>query len=177
MLTDLNYSVMPAVLRPIRADDWPAVHRWAQLLEACRFQPWGPNTPQQTQEFVELAAQAWQAEPQDRYPFAVLIDGAVSGLATLTLRPFHQGEISYSLHPDHWGRGISTEAARELLRFGFADHGLHRIFGTCDPRNIASGKVMRKIGMVNEGRLRQNILIRDGWRDSDVYSILETEWH
>ena len=167
---------MPVALRPLRADDWEAVYGWASLIEVCRYQPWGPNTAQQTREFVELTAQEWETEPQQNFPYVILVDGAVSGLATLHMRPFRQGEITYSLHPDHWGRGIATEAAGELLRLGFAGHGLHRIYGTCDPRNIASGKVMRKLGMVHEGRLRQNVLIRDGWRDSDVYSILETEW-
>jgi len=167
---------MPIALRPLRTEDWEAVHRWAQLLEVCRYQPWGPNTPQQTLEFVEQAAKAWQTEPQEFYPFAILVEGAVSGLASLSLRPFEQAEITYSLHPELWGRGIVTEAARELLRIGFTDHGLHRIYGTCDPRNVASGKVMRKLGMVHEGRLRENVLIRDGWRDSDVYSILRSEW-
>ena len=167
---------MPTALRPIRSDDWEAVQRWAQLIEVCRYQPWGPNTPEQTREFVEQVAQAWEKVPQQSHPFVILVDGAVSGLATLHLLPFQQGEISYSLHPDHWGRGIATEAGRELLRLGFAGLGLHRIFGTCDPRNLASGKVMRKLGMVHEGRLRQNLLIRDGWRDSDLYSILASEW-
>jgi [ribosomal protein S5]-alanine N-acetyltransferase len=163
-------------LRPLRADDWERVQRWAQLIEVCRYQAWGPNTAQQTRDFVEAEARVWQEEPQARYPYAILVEGAVSGLATLHLRPFRQGEITYSLHPDHWGNGIVTGAARELLRLGFAEVGLHRIYGTCDPRNAASATVMRKLGMVHEGRLRQNVLIRDGWRDSDVYSILEPEW-
>jgi RimJ/RimL family protein N-acetyltransferase len=167
---------MPTALRPIRADDWEAVHRWAQLIEVCRYQPWGPNTAQQTRDFVELVAQAWETEPQQSYPFVIVVNGMVSGLATLHLLPFQQGEITYSLHPDHWGRGIATDAARQLLRLGFVELGLHRIFGTCDPRNVASGRVMRKLGMVQEGRLRQNVLIRDGWRDSDMYSILTSEW-
>jgi RimJ/RimL family protein N-acetyltransferase len=152
------------------------VHRWAQLIEVCRYQPWGPNSPQQTQEFVEHEAREWETGPQQRYPFVILVDGAVSGLAALNLRPFQQAEIGYSLHPEHWGHGIATEAAGELLRLGFAEHRLHRIYGTCDPRNVASARVMSKLGMVHEGRLRQNVLIRDGWRDSDVYAILEPEF-
>ena len=71
-----------------------------------------------------------------------------------------------------WGRGLATEAARQLLRIGFVDHGLHRIAGTCDPRNVASGRVLQKIGMTYEGRMRETGRIRDGWRDSDLYSIL-----
>jgi RimJ/RimL family protein N-acetyltransferase len=53
---------------------------------------------------------------------------------------------------------------------------LHRIFATCDPRNVASRRVLTKIGMTHEGRMRETLLIRDGWRDSDVYAILKHEF-
>ena len=87
-----------------------------------------------------------------------------------------QGEIGYGLHPDHWGRGLATAAARRLLELCFTEHGLHRVFATCDPRNVASGRVLRRLGMTHEGRLREVLLIRDGWRDSDVYGLLAHEW-
>ena len=53
---------------------------------------------------------------------------------------------------------------------------MHRIYATCDPRNVASSRVLGKLGMTREGRLRHTSLIRDGWRDSDVFSILDDEW-
>lgn len=79
-------------------------------------------------------------------------------------------------HPRHWGRGAGTAAARPALDVGFGVHGLHRIFATCDPRNVASGRVLAKAGMTYEGRMRETMLIRDGWRDSDLYAILDHEW-
>lgn len=54
--------------------------------------------------------------------------------------------------------------------------GLQRIYATCDPRNLASARILGKLGMTWEGRHRHTALIRDGWRDSDVFSILEDEW-
>ncbi len=45
-----------------------------------------------------------------------------------------------------------------------------------DPRNIGSAKVLEKVGMVYEGKIRENIFINDGWRDSLLYSILAHEW-
>ena len=56
------------------------------------------------------------------------------------------------------------------------DLNMHRIFATCDPINIASSRVLDKVGMIKEGRLRENLLIKDGWRDSLLYGILEQEW-
>ena len=70
------------------------------------------------------------------------------------------------------GQGIATATARELLRLGFGRHGRHRIFATCDPRNLASAAVLRRIGMRYEGRMRGTAYIRDGWRDSDLYAVL-----
>ncbi|WP_239082634.1 GNAT family N-acetyltransferase [Actinoplanes teichomyceticus] len=158
------------------AGDWPAVHEWARLPESCRFQAWGPNTPEETEEYVRTAAAQWQRRPQSRLPYLVVHDGTVVGIAELKMHDRHRGEISYGIHPAWWGRGLATAAARELLDLGFSGHGLHRIFATCDPRNVASARVLRKLGMRHEGRMRETMLIRDGWRDSDLYAILAPEW-
>jgi [ribosomal protein S5]-alanine N-acetyltransferase len=163
-------------LRPITLEDWPAVHDWARLLDACRYQAWGPNTEAETQAFVREASRLWHQIPQTSFPHVVLIDGEVLGAADLHRRGETQGEIGYGIHPRMWGRGAGSAAARLLLRMAFEEHGLHRVYATCDPRNVASGRVLTKIGMTHEGRMRETALIRDGWRDSDLYAILEPEW-
>jgi RimJ/RimL family protein N-acetyltransferase len=167
-------------LRGLMRSDWPAIHAYASRPDVCRFQPWGPNTPEETITFVEAAVASAEEDPRRRYALAVILaeEGKVIGLAELNVRDaqFAVGEIAYVLHPDYWGRGIATEAARILLRFGFVMLGLHRVYATCDPRNVASSRVMEKIGMQYEGRLRETMLIRDGWRDSLMYAILAEEW-
>jgi len=85
-------------------------------------------------------------------------------------------EIRYVVHPRRWGQGIGTEIGRQLLAHGFDGLGLHRIDATCDPRNTGSSRVLTKLGMTYEGRLRHTALIRDGWRDSLMFSLLEDEW-
>ena len=125
---------------------------------------------------MRAAVEAGRRDPQVRFVYAVLADDAVVGQAELNLRGGSAGEIAYLVHPSHWGRGIATETACRLLDRGFGDHSLHRIFATCDPRNVGSGRVLQKIGMTYEGRMRETILIRDGWRDSDLYAILRHEW-
>jgi RimJ/RimL family protein N-acetyltransferase len=163
-------------LRPLEYDDWAAVHDWAKLLDSCRYQAWGPNTEAETQSYVREAARLWHQRPQTSFPHAVLAGGEVLGIADLHLRGNGQGEIGYGIHPRVWGRGLATAAARELLRIAFQVHGLHRVYGTCDPRNTGSARVLTKLGMTHEGRLRETLLIRDGWRDSDLYAILDREW-
>jgi [ribosomal protein S5]-alanine N-acetyltransferase len=153
------------------------VHAWASQERVCRYQEWGPNTAEQTREFVWEAAKAWTSVPQTRFVYAITLDGCVVGTRDLNLRGPVQGEISYALHPDYWGQGLATAAARQLVPLGFHEHDLHRIFATCDPRNIASAAVLQRLGMQYEGRMRETTLIRDGWRDSDLYSVLANEWH
>lgn len=166
-------------LRPIEAADWPAVYSWGSRLEFCRYQSWGPDTEDEARAHTQSAARAWSQNPQTRYPFLACVEGGGPiGAGELIVHDAsqRQGEISYGLHPDHWGSGYGTAIGRELLRIGFEQLGLHRICGTCDPRNLGSAGVLRKIGMTYEGRLRHTMLIRDGWRDSEMYSILEDEW-
>jgi RimJ/RimL family protein N-acetyltransferase len=170
-----QYSV---ALDKIALDDWPAVHSWARLDEACRFQPWGPNTEDETRDFVKGAVEAWSTTPQQRFAYSARCGGDVVGAGELHVRsrPHGQGEISYVVHPRVWGRGIGTGIGRQLLARGFEELGLHRIYATCDPRNLGSARVLAKLGMAFEGHHRHTALIRDGWRDSLVFSILEEEW-
>lgn len=85
-------------------------------------------------------------------------------------------EIGYVVHPDFWGKGIATAVSGRLIAFGFEELELHRIYATCDPRNRGSSRVLEKTGMKREGRMRENLLMKQGWRDSLLYSILEQEW-
>jgi ribosomal-protein-alanine N-acetyltransferase len=168
--------VTALALRPLTGSDAPVVHSWARLPEVCRYQAWGPNTPAESEAFTQAAAAAWSHYPQTRFAYAVQVAGDVVGTAELHLRGRHQAEISYLIHPDLWGRGYATDAAARLVDLGFHTFGRHRVYATCDPRNTASARVLTKLGMKYEGRMRETILVRDGWRDSDLYAVLSHEW-
>jgi RimJ/RimL family protein N-acetyltransferase len=165
-------------LDQITSQDGPAIHSWASLAEVCRFQAWGPNTEDETRDFVEAAVEAWSDDPQRRFPYVARLGRDAVGMGELHVRSAvqRQAEISYSVHPRVWGQGVGTEIGRQLLARGFGELGLHRIYATCDPRNLGSARVLAKLGMTHEGRLRHTRLIRDGWRDSLIFSILEEEW-
>jgi RimJ/RimL family protein N-acetyltransferase len=72
--------------------------------------------------------------------------------------------------------GYATETAKALLKLGFDTLGLHRISATCDVLNKASFNVLEKIGMKREGHLKEDIYLRNRWRDSYIYAILEQDW-
>jgi len=56
-------------------------------------------------------------------------------------------EVGWRLHPGHWGRGLATEGGRASLRYGFEKLKLHRVISIFAPDNVASGRVMEKLGM------------------------------
>jgi RimJ/RimL family protein N-acetyltransferase len=62
-----------------------------------------------------------------------------------------------------------------MVAFGFDELRLHRIYATCNAENLASARVMEKLGMKYEGKLRENALERGRWRDTLLYAILETD--
>jgi ribosomal-protein-alanine N-acetyltransferase len=167
------------LLRDFVLDDFTAVHAYASLQETVRFMEWGPNSEEQTKDFLHRKLAAQQANPRVEYEFAIVLQqtGQVIGGVGLRLnRPDHRAaDMGYVLHPDHWNRGYASEAARAILDFGFNRHNLHRIMATCDPANRASARVLEKIGMQYEGRIRHHMLHKETWRDSLVYAILETD--
>lgn len=87
-----------------------------------------------------------------------------------------QGEIWYLIRPDQWGRGIARLAAGELLRIGFSELNLHRIFATCLPENPASSRVLEKAGMRKEGYQLRSLKIHGVWHDCYLYGMLREEW-
>jgi ribosomal-protein-alanine N-acetyltransferase len=87
-----------------------------------------------------------------------------------------EGWIGYVFNRNFWGRGYATETAKALLKFGFNQLNLHRIFATCDPANIASAHVLEKISMQREGHLREHKMAKGKWCDLLLYAILDYEW-
>ncbi|KZD40253.1 GNAT family N-acetyltransferase [Bacillus cereus] len=167
-------------LREIEENDWKDIHIYASQPIVCQYQTWGPNSEMETKEFVNQVLLDARKVPRSRFSFAVVDveNKRVVGAGEITIRDFinREGEIGYNVNPNYWGMGLATEVAWLLIKFGFEELNLHRIFATCDPRNIGSKKVLERNEMTKEGRIRESILLKDGWRDSLLYSILEQEW-
>jgi RimJ/RimL family protein N-acetyltransferase len=140
---------------------------------------WGPNTPEQTRDFLHRKMESQRALPRAEYELAVVLRETgriIGGVGLRVSRPEHfAGDIGYTFNPAHWGNGYCTEAAAALLAFGFGELKLHRIHATCDPENRRSARVMEKIGMQYEGRLRNYTFEKGKWRDSLIYARLATD--
>lgn len=138
----------------------------------------GANSESETRAFDAAAVDAWKILPQRRWVWVVLdSDQSVDGIGEVKWHDWQRAEISYAVHVAFWGRGVGTAIGRMLTRWVFEElPEVERVEATCDPRNIGSETVLRRIGMTYEGILRHTLRIRDGWRDSEVFSILRDEW-
>jgi len=163
------------LLRAFAPDDVEAVHAYAGDPEVCRYTDWGPNTPDQSAAFVDELQAASAAEQADSLTWAVTAAGNVVGACsvTVTSRQHRRGVMGYVLAHTHWGQGYATEAAAAVLRFAREELGLQRVEATCRPDNVASQRVLRKIGMQREGLLRSHMLIRGRHVDSLLFSAVD----
>jgi ribosomal-protein-alanine N-acetyltransferase len=83
-----------------------------------------------------------------------------------------KAEIGYGLLPGYWGLGYASEAAAEIVRFGFHDLGLHRIYGLVDPENAASVRLIEKLGFSKEGQFKDDAFARGRYFDMCVFALI-----
>jgi ribosomal-protein-alanine N-acetyltransferase len=93
----------------------------------------------------------------------------------LSSKKYSKGELHYSLLPSQWGNGFATEAVQAIINFGFNELQLHRITAGTAVDNIASTKVLEKVGMTREGHCRKILPLKSGWADNYEYAILEED--
>lgn len=89
---------------------------------------------------------------------------------------FRSGSLGYCLGEAAWGHGYATEAARALLRWAFDVLDLNRVQAEADTRNVASARVLEKLGFVHEGTLREDCVVDGDVSDTWVYGLLRREW-
>src|SRR5581483_4261772 len=122
------------ILRPFTLDDAPDVQRLAGVREVAL------NTLHIPHPYPDGAAEAWIAKHGEgpEIVFAIDANGQLAGAIGLVVdRPHDRAELGYWIGVPFWGRGYATEAARAMLRLGFEENGLHKIFAHVFTRNPA----------------------------------------
>jgi [ribosomal protein S5]-alanine N-acetyltransferase len=163
------------VLRKPRLSDAHAIFEgWAQDKEVTRYLTWRPHERiEQTQEFVQSCIRAWEGETRFPYMITLKRSGEVLGMIDPRIEGPKVG-IGYVAARAHWGNGYVPEATRAIMDWAFGQPSIYRVYATTDLENIASRRVLEKVGMQCEGILRKYILhpnISDIPRDSYMYAI------
>ena len=110
--------------------------------------------------------------------WALVYEGAVIGVVSLTLEPGERiAVIGYGVHADLRGKGLTAEAARTIIDHAFAHHTmLARIRAHTDAENVASMRVLQKLGFSHEGTLRKNQFVKGRLADEAIFGLLREEW-
>jgi ribosomal-protein-alanine N-acetyltransferase len=158
-------------LRALLPDDAPAVHAYAFDPEVARFLPWRPHSS----ELFAKGLVKVMTQPQF-LNWAMTKPPADLAVGMVFLHSFskqHQkAEVAFNLARAHWNQGLATEAAGAVLQFAFRQLGLNRIEALCMPENLSSRKVLEKLGLAFEGRMRKAHHRYDGFHDMDLFAVL-----
>lgn len=169
------------LLRPFNASDHAALLAIHSREEVTRFIYWDARGPGEvTRVLADKASSTALEQEGDKLELAAVLraDGTLVGDVTMMWgNAVHRcAEVGFVFHPDHQGHGYATEATAELLRMGFEELGLHRMYGRLDARNTASARVLAKLGMRREAHMLENEWVKGEWTDEAVYAMLDREW-
>ena len=168
------------VLREFEEEDWPGLLAYQADPRYLQYYAWTERTPEAVQEFVRTFLAQQRERPRAKFQLAVTLKSNAQLIGTCGIRlasaGAHEGDIGYELTPEQWGHGYATEAARAMVRFGFTELGLHRIWSWCIADNVGSARVLEKLGMQLEGRLRDKEYFKERWWDRLIFAILDHEW-
>jgi ribosomal-protein-alanine N-acetyltransferase len=166
-------------LRKLEWRDVDGVHSLLSRMDVVRHMLFSVYSRAESNKFVRDSLAESPAESCWKSIVRAVSDGRTGSLLGLgglvIMRGAEEGEMWYLVDPDSWGKGIATEAATRLLDLGFGELGLHRIWASSLPENPASGRVLEKAGMRNEGFLVRNLRIHGVWKSSFLYAMLAEE--
>lgn len=180
-----RFSNMPTLkterltLRPLRVSDAEDMYRYAKNGDVTTYLLWQPHPSlSYTEQYLRYIEKRYRLG--EFYDWAVVDNqsGRMIGTCGFTRFDFPHdvGEIGYVLSPEFHGRGLGTEAAERVLRFGFEELRLHRIEVKFMQGNSASMHVAEKLGMTFEGYRRDGMLVKGSYRTIGMSAILAEEF-
>jgi RimJ/RimL family protein N-acetyltransferase len=177
----LRVETVRLLLRPFVAEDFDFVFDIQSRPEVARYLYWEARTEAEVRASMEkkIASSAIHTEGDPLF-LAVELKATNQLVADVVLQWVSEehrlGEIGFIVHPDHQGQGYATESSQVLLEHAFEDLALHRVVGRVEPRNVASARVLEKLGMRREAHLVENEFVKGEWQSELIYAILDREW-
>ncbi|WP_298548999.1 GNAT family N-acetyltransferase [uncultured Aquimarina sp.] len=166
-------------LRIVTLSDLSKTHELLSIPEVDKYNALGiPTNKEVTTVYLDEWIENYRMRKEFVFTVNLQSDNEFLGLISLRIGnpKYNIASIWYKLHPDFWGRGYATEAAKAILQFGFKEVGLHRIEAGCAIDNIGSIRVLEKAGMIREGHKRKVLPLKTGWSDNYEFAMLEEDW-
>jgi ribosomal-protein-alanine N-acetyltransferase len=166
---------MPKVtIRPQRVSD---AKRFFEIITNPNFKHTHVPVKSVEEERKWLRGNVGRRKKNIEHNFAILYDGYVVGVIGMKMDPHHKhiGEIGYGVDESYHGRGIATEAVRQIGKIGFRKLGLERIEIRTSVKNKASQRVAIKAGYKKEGILRHAFNLRGKFVDDYLYAKIKKD--
>jgi len=162
-------------LRKAKLADAVAIFReYAQDPEVTKYVSWRAHQSlDETRQYVQMCLLAWDVGKAFHWVIESAEDKRVMGMIIARVNA-EKWELGYVLARSHWRQGYMTEALKVLIGWALKQKEIHRVWAVCDVDNIASARVMEKVGMQREGILKRWSVhpnISDQPRDSFCYAI------
>lgn len=167
------------LLRPFILDDAPEVQRLAgdREIASTTLNIPHPYEDGLAEKWISSHKKAFEEAKLANFAIVHQLEKYLIGAISLNINSQHESaEMGYWIGRPYWGNDYGTEAARAMLRYGFKDLKLNRIYARYMTRNPASGRVMEKIGMEYEGCLRKHVKKWGIFEDLNVYGILRSQY-
>jgi RimJ/RimL family protein N-acetyltransferase len=162
-------------LRKAKLADADAIFReYAQDPEVTKYVSWRAHQNlEETREYVQMCLLAWDVGKAFHWVIESAEDKQVMGMIIARVNA-EKWELGYVLARPHWRQGYMTEALKAIIAWALKQKEIHRVWAVCDVDNVASARVMEKIGMQREGILKRWSVhpnMSEEPRDSFCYAI------
>lgn len=167
------------ILRGFRISDADQVQKLAGSREVARSTLNIPHPYEDgmAEEWIDTHEADFESGKSVIFAICLKESGDLAGAIGLGISASHkQAELGYWIADSHWGQGLATEAAMEVLAYGFSELKLNRIHAHHMTDNPGSGKVMQKLGMDFEGTLKKHVTKWGQNKDLAMYGILRNNW-
>lgn len=153
-----------------------ALHSDAYVLRYWDSPPWSDRA--RAAQFLATCRQLAASGTGTRVAVDRGSDGAFIGWCSLSRwnPEFRSASLGYCFDAASWGQGYATEAAGALVQWAFEALDINRLQSETDTRNVASARVLEKLGFRREGTLREDCVVNGDVSDSWVYGLLRREW-
>lgn len=172
------------LLTKITSSDSESLYNLFSNPEVVKFYDLEPFTDTaQAEQLIALFESRYQSSAGIRWAIRMKTSGELIGTCGFNSwsEKMRNATIGYDLHPSNWNKGLSTEALSEILRIAFAGMlscgPLHRIQADTFPGNVASEKVLQKLGFKEEGVRRESIYVKGKYADMKCFGILKQEFN
>ncbi|MCD5991765.1 GNAT family N-acetyltransferase [Pseudomonas sp. CDFA 553] len=149
MTTDVVLETQRMILRQLSSADVPPMTQILINPEVMRYSVRGVLGESATAEFIDWSLQSYAHHGFGPWAVVEKASGVLMGFCALnreSVDGVEEVEIGYRLAPQFWGRGLATEIVRATLGYGFEHLGLRSIIAIVQPANVASVRVIQKVG-------------------------------